>query len=31
VLRAPDHDARAELRTLLVADLRRAARLADNS
>jgi uracil-DNA glycosylase len=31
ILRAPDHDARAKLRALLVADLRRAARLADNS
>ena len=31
ILRAPDHDARAKLRATLVADLRRAARLADNA
>jgi uracil-DNA glycosylase len=31
ILRAPDHDARAKLRAVLVADLRRAAHLADNA
>ena len=31
VLRAPDHDARARLRTTLIADLQRAARLSDKA
>jgi uracil-DNA glycosylase len=31
ILRAPDHDARAKLRAVLVADLRRAAHLADSA